>query len=75
MTVWMTVLTFFALVGDDVLHATGSKSADAPFEVLNTIALVFFLGEYLLNTVAKAEYKWSFFFWLDLVAAVRERCI
>jgi len=69
-TVWMTALTFYALVGDDLRAARLEKSADIHFERLNTIAIFSFFAEFFANTIVKAEYKWSFFFYLDLIAAV-----
>jgi len=69
MTILMTLLTVFALWGDDIRLAACPKWADPIFFAGFLFALVMFFSEFLINTVVKVDYKWSFFFWLDLVAA------
>lgn len=70
MTVLMTVMTIAALWGDDFRLATFDKSADFWFTALFSFAFFLFVFEFLANTVAKEDYKGSFFFYLDLVAAL-----
>eukprot|EP00397_Hematodinium_sp_SG-2012_P010282 GEMP01010391.1.p1 GENE.GEMP01010391.1~~GEMP01010391.1.p1 ORF type:complete len:838 (-),score=180.00 GEMP01010391.1:687-3200(-) len=70
MTSLMATLTIFVLWGDDFRVSAVTKEHDAYFYFLFTFALFMFLMEFALNTIAKENYKWSFFFWLDLIAAV-----
>ncbi|EER12216.1 conserved hypothetical protein [Perkinsus marinus ATCC 50983] len=70
MTVVMTLLTIFALWGDNMRVAFFDKDADNVFYVLFAFALFMFFLEFFINTVAKPEYKWGFFFVLDLISAV-----
>jgi len=70
MTLTMTLLTISVLWGDDLRLAVFNKKADVYFYSLFAFGLFMFLGEFLLNTVAKEDYKWSFFFQLDFVAAI-----
>ncbi|KAF4653132.1 hypothetical protein FOL47_010675, partial [Perkinsus chesapeaki] len=70
MTVFMTLLTIFALWGDNVRVALFDKDADTVFYILFVIALFMFVLEFLINTVAKPDYKWGFFFVLDLISAL-----
>jgi class 3 adenylate cyclase len=70
MTILMTLLTVFALWGDDIRLAACPKWSDPIFFAGFLFALVMFFLEFLINTVVKVDYKWSFFFWLDLVAAI-----
>ena len=70
MTIVMTALTIFALWGDNFRLAVFNKSADGAFFVLFTITFTFFISEFVINTISKADYKRSFFFYLDFVAAV-----
>jgi len=68
MTCIMAVLTIFVLWGDDLRISAFSKPHDVYFFIIFVAALILFLGEFFINTIAKAGYKWSFFFWLDLIA-------
>merc|ERR1719498_1010230 len=70
MTMLMTMLTIFVLWGDDIRLAASDKSADWIFFCLFLFSLGMFMVEFLINTVVKVDYKWSFFFWLDLVATI-----
>ncbi|KAF4702634.1 hypothetical protein FOZ62_011910 [Perkinsus olseni] len=62
MTVVMTLLTIFALWGDNIRVALFDKDADNIFYALFAVALFMFVIEFLINTVAKQDYKWGFFF-------------
>ena len=57
----MTVLTFYALLGSELNKALFTKTADFPFEVMNSLAMLAFFAEFYANTVCKTDYKWSFF--------------
>jgi hypothetical protein len=66
----MTIVTIYALFGDDVRMLVFAKSADDVFYGLSVAALFFFLLELVLSCYAKPDYFNSFYFWLDLVATV-----
>mmetsp|Transcript_18182 Transcript_18182/g.32588 ORF Transcript_18182/g.32588 Transcript_18182/m.32588 type:complete len:831 (-) Transcript_18182:1201-3693(-) len=69
-TIVMTCFTLWALFGDDIrLYAT-DKPADMYFFVSFNVMLVFFVVEIFLTSVVVDDYKYSFFFWLDVIAAV-----
>eukprot|EP00386_Alphamonas_edax_P009943 GDKI01032478.1.p1 GENE.GDKI01032478.1~~GDKI01032478.1.p1 ORF type:complete len:848 (-),score=288.72 GDKI01032478.1:159-2702(-) len=68
MTILMTILTFFALFGDDVRLAAFYKAADPYFFSLFIVAFALFLTEIIAFSIIKEDYKWSFFFFLDFVA-------
>jgi len=61
-TVVMTIVTLFALVGDDIRLASTSKSLDIYFSVGLMICLILFTLEILGSSVAVDDYKYSFFF-------------
>jgi hypothetical protein len=69
-TIYMTLLTVYALFGDDIRVLAFAKSADDIFFGLSVVALFSFLMELLLSCAAKPDYFNSFYFWLDLVATV-----
>jgi hypothetical protein len=66
----MTLLTVYALFGDDVRLSATSKSADDVFFTLTSIALLFFTIEIVLNSISREDYFLGFFFWLDLISTV-----
>ena len=66
----MTVVTIYALLGDDLKLLTTTIEADNTFTVITSIALVLFLIELILASIGKEDYLNSFFFWLDLVSTL-----
>ncbi|CAE7404082.1 unnamed protein product [Symbiodinium sp. CCMP2456] len=65
-----TVLTFGALLGDDLrLLATG-KEADNFFNVLIVVAFTVFTVEIIAASLGDRSYLFSFFFYLDTLATV-----
>jgi len=66
----MTVVTVFALVGDDIRLFSTQKSSDPYFYSGLIISFVLFTVELILNTVVIEEFKYSFFFWLDIIATL-----
>jgi len=66
----MSLVTLFALVGDDIRLWATDKPADDFFNVGMVISLLLFTLEILLNTVVIDEFKYSFFFWLDIIATL-----
>lgn len=69
-TLFMTLVTIYALFGDDIRLAFFSKGADSTFYALTFASLILFLIEIILNSIAKEDYFNSFYFWLDLISTV-----
>lgn len=69
-TILMSMVTLFALVGDDIRLWATNKSADIYFNLGLLISFILFTTEIMLNTVAIDEFKYSFFFWLDIIATL-----
>jgi class 3 adenylate cyclase len=70
---WQTVIsivTIFALYGDDLRLLSFPKSADVVFEVLSFLALLLFFGEMGLQVYVIPDYLYSFNFWLDVVSTL-----
>ena len=66
----MSVATVYALFGDDIKTLGFPKSDDDVFSSLVVICLFLFTLELVLSFLTKDGYKWSFYFWLDLVATL-----
>jgi hypothetical protein len=66
----MTIVTIYALFGDDLRMLAFDKSADNVFYGLSAFALACFAVELVLSCWVKPGYFNSFYFWLDLIATV-----
>jgi class 3 adenylate cyclase len=69
-TTLMTVLTIYALFGDDVRVSAFDKDADVSFWSITVVCLFFFTLEIILGSLCKQDYWLGFFFWLDLVSTI-----
>lgn len=69
-TIFMLALTLWALFGTDIQAMSAPKSADGTYEVIAIVLFVIFMGELIANSLTMDGYFGSFFFFLDLVAAV-----
>lgn len=69
-TLIMTSLTLYALFGDDFRLWFFSQTIDIYFYSFLNVALIMFLMEILINSCVQDEFKYSFFFWLDIVATL-----
>ena len=69
-TVIMSLVTLYALIGDDIrLWATTNK-ADPYFYAFFIVSLFLFALELLVNSLVVEGFKYSFFFWLDIIATL-----
>ena len=64
----MTIITLYALFGDDIRVLITDKEGDPTFWILNIIALWSFAIEILISSIAKPDYFNGFFFWLDFIS-------
>ena len=69
-TITMSIATVYALFADDIMTLGFPKSDDVIFSSLFIICLFLFTLELTLSFVFKPGYKWSFYFWLDLIATL-----
>jgi hypothetical protein len=69
-TIVMTLVTLWALFGDDIRMAATDKPADLFFFISFLISLVLFFLELIVTSIVFNEYKYSFFFWLDVIATI-----
>lgn len=66
----MAIVTFYALIGDDIRLWATDKYVDTYFYVGLMISFILFATEILLNSVAISDFKYSFYFWLDIIATL-----
>jgi hypothetical protein len=64
----MTLVTLYALFGDDIRMLFCTKETDYVFFDLTYLAFASFMVELFLASIAKEDYFLGFYFWLDLVA-------
>lgn len=67
---FMTIITVYALLGDDFRLLFFSKASDDTFTMLTFASMILFLLELVLASVGKPDYFNSFFFWLDLFSTI-----
>lgn len=66
----MSLTTLFALFGDDFRLWFTDSSADPYFYGGLSISFLLFTIEILINSCVVDDFKFSFFFWLDLIATL-----
>ncbi len=64
------ICTLYCLFGQDVRTIAFTGSADLAFDWMTIFAFAFFMSEMLLACVGTAGYRFSFFFFLDLVSTL-----
>lgn len=63
-----TLLTIYALFGDDLRLLLFSKAEDDIFDTITISCMAIFSLEITAFTFGKVGYTWGFFFWLDILA-------
>jgi hypothetical protein len=69
-TIVMSIVTIFALVGDDIRLWMTNKEADPYFYFGLIMSMFLFTVEIVLNSIVVDDFKYSFFFWLDIIATL-----
>jgi len=69
-SIFMTVITIYALFFDDIRVLFLPVSLDDFFFTITSICLTLFLIEIIFASIAKPGYFLSFFFWLDVISTV-----
>ncbi|CAE8602744.1 unnamed protein product, partial [Polarella glacialis] len=70
MSVVTTILTIYALFGDDCRLMFTKKSQDDNFNTITIVTMFVFTSEMVANTFGKVGYFGGFFSWLDLLSTV-----
>jgi hypothetical protein len=64
----MTLVTLYALFGDDIRMLFFKNNADNVFFNLTYLAFASFIMEFILTCIAREGYFLGFYFWLDLIS-------
>lgn len=65
-----TVLTVYALFGDDFRLSATPKVTDIIFDCFTLICILIFVFEVLAFSIGKEDYFLGFFFWLDVLSTL-----
>ena len=65
---FITLITIYALFASDIQAAAFQAKDDNVFDILSLLSMGIFLVEIILSFVIKRQYRFSFFFWLDLIS-------
>lgn len=68
--IFMMIVTIWALFGDDIRQVSVTTDGDMTFYILTLVCFGLFFIEVVLAFISKPDYRWGFFFWLDLVSTV-----
>ena len=66
----ITLITFTTLFGDDVRVVFFPKSLDYYIDGILMVCFIAFTVELVCSCLAKENYPWSFFFWLDIISLI-----
>lgn len=69
-SLFIVILTIFALFGDNLRIAFSAKSADESFSVIMCFIFVVYTIEIFLNSISEDKYLFSFYFWLDIISTI-----
>jgi hypothetical protein len=69
-TITMAIVTFYALIGDDIRLWATDKWVDTYFYAGLMISFILFTMEVILNSITDPEFKYSFYFWMDIIATL-----
>jgi hypothetical protein len=69
-TILMACVTIYALFGDEGRMGFTNKATDFYFDISLAVSTVLFALEILVNSCVVDDFKYSFFFWLDIVATL-----
>ena len=62
------MLTLYALFGDDIRVTSFTAPDDYKFDIINIICLSSFFVEFVVSSICKQGYLFSFFFFLDFIS-------
>jgi hypothetical protein len=66
----MSLVTIFALFGDDLRLWFTTSEADYFFYAGLSLSFILFTVEIFINSCVIDDFKYSFFFWLDIIATL-----
>lgn len=70
LNIFLLIITLYALIGEECGNIFLPKTPEAVFDSINGVCIISFFIEILLSFIARKEYRWTFFFWLDIVSTL-----
>ena len=67
---FITLITIYALFGNDFQAACFTRHSDIYFDIFSLISMGVFFIEIILSFFLKKGYRFSFFFWLDIISTL-----
>lgn len=68
--IFLSLITVFTLLSTDLQCAYLRTQYDSLFDLLHTMLLIIYVIEFALTSLAKDDFMFSFYFWMDLLAIV-----
>src|SRR3990167_8735505 len=68
--IFMMIVTIWALFGDDIRQVTVDVNGDGTFYIITLICFSLFAIEIVLQFIGNPDYRWGFFFYLDVISTV-----
>ena len=68
--IFMTIITIYALFGDDIRYLCLPPVVDNIWYILTSFSILCFGIEVIAASYSKYGYIWSFFFWLDSISTI-----
>ena len=69
-TLFIVIVTLYALFADDIKIAAFEKKNDEAFNYITSIVFGVFILEIIINSIVQRNYFLGFYFWLDILATV-----
>lgn len=63
-------MSLYSLYSDDIRTATTDASADMAFDIVHISLIAIFLVEITFNWLTDMDYRWSFYFYLDVISSL-----
>ena len=68
--IFLSLITVFTLISTDLQCAYLRTQYDSLFDILHALLLIIYVIEFALTSIAKDDFVFSFYFWMDLLAIV-----
>jgi len=69
-TLFIVIVTLYALFADDIKIAAFEKKNDEAFNYITSVVFGVFILEIIINSIVQRNYFLGFYFWLDIFATV-----
>ncbi len=67
-SLFMAILTLYSIFAIDIEKAFFGQHAAYIFGYVHIVCIVIFLMDMVLSWICKLDFKWSFYFWIDVIS-------